>query len=181
MSSEISNIILPSFKPFDWAEKDEMLCVPLLDSKIEGYEDIPLVAFGIDHPEAFEFISNKNSLEPIKEIAYENILAEDAKILLIDTELPFLVVTNSYFACEKILDKEFMLYLSEKLGAEFLAIGLPRKGEMFVTNAINSIENISRFRFIVENKYEEINERPSLSKTLFLVQDGLISGIMIPR
>jgi uncharacterized protein YtpQ (UPF0354 family) len=91
------------------------------------------------------------------------------------------VVGGNYYAAEKILDKNFMNDIQQKHGYEMLAVGIPRKGTMYITNGILSLESTSAFMKVVAMKFNEKEQTKPISTTIFIVQDGEISGVIQPK
>ena len=62
-----------------------------------------------------------------------------------------------------------------------LAVGIPRKGTMYITNGILSVESTSKFMQVVAMKFNEKEQTKPISNTIFIVQDGAVSGVIQPK
>lgn len=172
-------LTLPSFKPWNWKDKDTNAVKPLLEKGSLEVEDIPWVGLGIEYPELFEFYNKQEiNFDNFFDRAVRNLGMIKVSRALISRRYRIMQVYNSYFACEKILDQNFMKSLHEELKTDLLLVGLPRKGEMLVTD-FSKPGNAKKLRTLVEARYAEELKRPALTKTLFLIKNGKILGIAL--
>ncbi len=174
-------VLMPSLKPAGDASRDAVMQQPLLKATVPG-NDIPFICYGIDTPDRFIPLRPGDSPDPLAKI-------HDACVVNLKTVLPviheadmggfkMLLVTGHYYACEKILDPGFMKKMQLQLGADMLAVSLPRKGTMYVTSGIMETGLLRKFEQITAMKYGENEQAPAMSKTVFTVQDGELVGII---
>ncbi len=175
------SLIMPNLKPANWEQAKAILCTPLLD-RMGNLADIPLIAFGYDRPDHFEFIpAGKLPLpeDEIRTAAMDNICAEQATVDESDMGgFKMMVVTGSYFAAEKILDTNFMQQMQHRLDAPLLAVSIPRKGTMYIANGVMPTDQLNTVCRVTEMKYNENEREPALSKQVFTVQNGDVVGLL---
>ena len=87
----------------------------------------------------------------------------------------FLAITNSFFATEKLLDQPFMRQLHARLGAPLLAVTVPRRGLMFVTDAAPSDPPRAMSILAAITEQESTTSR-RISKAILLVSEGAVVG-----
>jgi hypothetical protein len=174
-----------SIRPSTWGPRDVSIGEPLMDpSKIPG-TDVPWVAYGRDQPNTFAIKmkgkdpSGDPKVEELKPEALANLRKIEVQVDKVELELlTFYVVSDSYFACEKILDVVFMKAMAMKLDAKLLAIGIPEKGRMFVMDAISPPDKMAGFMAIVRGVHAKNEGNRAISPTVFLVSDGLLTGVV---
>lgn len=170
--------ILPSIKPHSFPELTNVMHEPLLDYKYDG---MPYIVYGKDTEIAHvPFLNNAEvSKEEAKRESLQNIKNCDVTIDEFDTgEFKIILCTGGYYAAEKILDVDFMNGIQQKLGAEMLVVSLPRKGCMYIANAILPPDQINKFSMFTQLKYNEDENTQPISTILFTVKDGVIAGLI---
>ncbi len=178
-AEEPSGPLLPNLKAPDWPQRELVVCQPLVDEGDWKPGELPLIAYGNDRPHTFGLL-HKNSLpapdlpalrkEAIANLAQVGVAVEELEVL----GLRLRVIHDSYFAAEKILDRDFMRSLAVLLDAQMLAVAIPRKCMMVVADATQS--DIPKLVAIARGKFAEDAEEPALVPTVFLLHDGLIAG-----
>lgn len=174
-------VLMPSLKPAGDASRDAVMQQPLFKHTLPG-NDIPFISYGIDTPDRFIPLRPGDSPDPLEKIHQACVAnLKTVSPVLHEAEMggfKMLLVTGHYYACEKILDPSFMKKLQQQLGADLLAVSLPRKGTMYVTNGIMETGLLGKFEAITAMKYGENEQAPPMSKTIFTVQDGVLVGII---
>ena len=176
--------ILCAFKPADWA--DQVLYSLLLENHVPGTPPPPIIAYGRDYPNTFAYYHRDNDtdddVDALREQALANLAGVDVEVDEIDVsdELQLISVHGSFFAAEKVLDRDFMLELHGRLGAELLAVGIPKKGLMLVTSAIQSPELIGGFVRICEHEFES-DPGGALYPLPLIVSEGDVVGVAVPQ
>jgi len=170
--------LLPSLKPSAWPMLLKVLHEPLL-----AYEsdDMPYVVYGKNTDIAHAPLPADSDipLSEAKSLSLKNIQNCQVSVDEFNAgDFTILICSGGYYAAEKILDVTFMKNLQARFGTDMLAAGLPRKGCMFVTNALQSKEIIGKFSMFVSLKHNENEQTVPLSKTLFLLKDGVLSGVI---
>jgi hypothetical protein len=182
LDAAIEKLMMPSLQPFNWEHKDVLFCEPLL----KHGENIPLITIGADRPEMFEPLqrtpNNEKHYDLFRAAAFRNITKIDLKTQDVKMgDFVMTVVVGSYYAAEKILDKNFMFDIQKKHDYHMLAVALPRKGTMYVTNGILQPQVMGKFMQVAAMKFGENEQTKPLSTTIFIVQDGEISGVIQPQ
>ena len=176
---------LLTLKPSDWPGSEQAVCEPMMVDWEKIGCDVPLIVYGDDRPNSFAMYTKdgerEKNIPELRRRATANLvdIAVGIEPVALD-ELRFLVVHGSYYAAEKILDVEFMKTLHVRIGSEVLAAAVPRKGELLVTNAVVQPPTMFGFLSIVEGSHKKKDGPPPLSPTVFLVQEGKISGVVRP-
>lgn len=176
--------VLLAFKPADWA--DQVVCTRLLDKEVPGIPAPPIIAYGRDYPNTFAYYHRDNEggedVEALRAEALENLSGIEVEVDVIEVgdDLELVSVHGSFFAAEKVLDQAFMLEMHERVGSDLLAVGIPKKGLMLVTGAIQDPETIGGFVRICEHEFDS-DPGGALYPLPLLVQDGEVVGVAVPK
>lgn len=186
LDDEIDRMMRPSLQPHNWEHKNIMLYEDILKNSSAMKADIPILCFGMDKPDMFEPLqktpNNEKYFKLFKDAAIKNIVKEQVTVNDVGMgDFTMTVVSGSYYAAEKILDKEFMKKIQQERNYPMLAVGLPRKGTLFIANGVLPPETIGKFIQVIGFKYGENEPAKPLSKTAFIVQQGELSGIISPQ
>lgn len=187
MSSE--NPLLPALKPNDWQAKEHAIYQPLVEDQKSDY--MPWLAFGYDLPHTFQFLSAKDlpedasphQIDLMKQAAIRNLRERPARWqtenikLGLFKRLHILLCTDDYLAAERILDADFMHEAHERLKAEMLAVGIPRRGLLLATSAKAPEDQLKRFGAAVSAQYHRADS-PPITPLVFIVAKGQIVGLM---
>jgi hypothetical protein len=172
--------ILPSLRPREDAVRHSFLWTPLIEAESDA---VPVIAYGNDSPTAFGLMTSPDSdgrLDEVRSAALTNIRAQEVEVEVQETGdgEPVAVVTGSFFATEKLLDPVFMRAQARRLGADVLAVGVPRRGLMLVA-PVTSPGMLSGMMTLVAHEYEQGGSR-AISPLLLVVQDGEVIGLARP-
>ncbi len=171
--------ILFTLKPAAWAADNDMVSEPLAELGSAG-ADVPFLVYGRDHPNTFAMFKRGETPRDLAELRREalaNLADIEVEVEKVELErLTFWVVHGNYFAGEKLLDAAFMARLHAEIG-ELLAVTLPEKGRLFVTNAVADPEAIGGFVSLARGVYERNEGGRALAPTVFLVSDAKIVGV----
>jgi hypothetical protein len=183
---DVERYLMPSLQPHNWEHRQHMVNEPLLEHGTKMGADIPLLTIGMDKPDVFDPIhktpNNEKNYAVYRAAAMKNITRLDVKRGDVDMgSFRMTVVTGSYYAAEKVFDKEYMRRIQADLGVPMLAVGLPRKGTMYITNGILPPDDLGKFMQVIGFKYSENEQTKPLSRTVFIVQDGTLNGVIQPR
>lgn len=174
--------LMPSLRDRRMVELDEVVWQAVL-AESAGPPDLPIIVCGIDGENTFGMIRRdavRESTErddPMDE-ALRNLAAERVQTeSLRADDVAMLVVTGSFYAAEKVLDRAFMQSLHRELGAELLAAAVPTRGLLMVTAAHREAAQIAHFAALARMRYDEGGGR-AISPTVLLVSDGSIAGFV---
>ncbi|HVV87714.1 MAG TPA: hypothetical protein VHE35_31960 [Kofleriaceae bacterium] len=137
----------------------------------------PVIAYGHDTPETFgAFLAERaGDLDVAHGKAMANLREQEVTTEEVDLEgVSMLAVSGSYYAAEKLLDRDFMRGLHRRLGHEILAASVPRRGLMFVT----AVERSDKRELLVlqaATRHEAKTTR-AISEAILLVKDGAVAG-----
>jgi hypothetical protein len=92
-------------------------------------------------------------------------------------KLKMLICGDDYFAAERILDPGFMREGQAKLGADALAVGIPRRGFMIATDGKQPMDRLGVFAGAVSTQYHRADS-PPITPAIFAVIDGRIVGML---
>ncbi|MBC7809764.1 MAG: hypothetical protein H7175_01385 [Burkholderiales bacterium] len=179
----MSDILLPALKDARWPSSTMVVCrqlAPELDSP-----HIPYVAFGYDRPHTFEFLNREGlpdlgrTAEEIERIAVNNLLQRPAEWQHYGSkdDIEMLLWDGDYFAAEHILNADFMRDAQLILEAYILAVGIPRRGLLLVTNGVQPPEKLRAFGAVVSAQFYRAESAP-ISPVVFGVKDGQIVGML---
>ncbi len=175
-TSRMDGPVLPSLRKRADALREKMLFKPLLERADD--QDVPVIAYGSDGERTFGIITTEHGrdLQELHDAALINIAKQEVKVDRIDiADVDVVVVNDSFFATEKLLDRAFMRKLHRDLGAEMLAVATPCRGLMFVTNAAPSdpMRSMTLLRLMIE---KESQTTRSIAPAILLVRDGEVVG-----
>lgn len=165
--------VLPSLRTRGEAVAQNMTFRPLL-SDAAG-DDIPVIAYGTDSPTQFGLITGKanEDVDALHAKAIANLIAQQVQVEEISGEL--LVVTDNFFATEKLLDEAFMQSLQQRLKAKLLAVTVPRRGLMFVMDGMPR-DPQRGMAILAGLTAKEGGTSRRISSAILLVQDGKVVG-----
>ncbi|HEU0035379.1 MAG TPA: hypothetical protein VFQ53_32440 [Kofleriaceae bacterium] len=170
--------LMPSLRMRDAVELDEIVWQSLLPEGAPS--ELPIVVCGIDGESTFGMIRREALDRPSAEafdIALANLAEEDVEVELMTVGgLALAVVSGSFYAAEKLLDRAFMQTLHDRLGSELLACAAPTRGLLLVTGAGEAYE-ISRFAALVRMRHDEAGGR-AISASVLLVSAGEVAGFV---
>jgi hypothetical protein len=176
--------LLVGLKPSSWGAKDEMVCEPMVDLGHATGADVPLIVYGHDHPNTFAMFKrgeDMRDLETMRAEAIANLAGVEIEVEKVALDaLTFWIGHGSYFAAEKLLDVAFMQSMHAHIG-ELLAVAVPEKGRLFMTNAVAEAERIASFLALARGVFERNEGGRQLSPTVFLVSEGKIVGVAQPQ
>lgn len=172
--------LLPSLRSKKEAEASSLLWRPLLRGE---HDDVPVIAYGADGDQTFGLLQRPKHEPRAEEVhakAMANVRGQDVDVQELEVgELEVLAVSGSFFATEKLLDPVFMKELHERLGAPLLAVGVPRRGLMFVASAVQEPQRIGILAAMIGHEHEKGGSR-AISSAVILVSDGEPTGIALP-
>jgi hypothetical protein len=172
--------VLLTLKAMNWDGHEEMRCQPLF-TPTDPKALVPWVVYGEDLPHSFRYFTKEETREQeLSELharALENLKAihmEPERLELLGS--PLLVVLGHHYTAEKVMDVEFMRSLHERLGADWLMVGIPRRGSLIAAKARGETSFVQGFRFVCEKQFRRGDFEP-LCPTPLLLHEGKISGI----
>ncbi|MBA3499883.1 MAG: hypothetical protein M4D80_19045 [Myxococcota bacterium] len=172
--------LMPSLRDRRSVELDEIVWRSVL-TEATAPADLPIVVCGIDGENTFGMI-RREAIEQTPEdamaSALANLAAEHVDIEEVRYgELHLFVVSGSFYAAEKILDKALVDRLHDRLGSDLLAAAVPTRGLLIVTTAQLEPSQMARFAALVATRYEEAGGR-AISPTILLLRGGQIAGFV---
>lgn len=166
-------------KAMDWAGSEEMRCQPLVELQAPKAR-VPWLVYGEDLPHAFRYFTKEETRDQeigaLHARALENLKGlpvEMGEVELLGS--PMLLVTGNHYAAEKVMDIDFMRSLHERLGADWLMVGIPRRGHLFATKARKESAFVKSFHHVCEAQFRR-GELEPISPTPLLMHEGRISG-----
>ena len=153
--------------------RDRGICRELLASGPR----FPLIFLGHDQPNSFGYLpagtpdSDRSFSEALANLARLELPAEEQEI----AGLKFLVVSDHYYASEKILDRAFMQSLHRRLDAELLTAAIPHKGVLVVSRDVVP-PFVVGIKTMAETLHAGADGGTALSPLVFLLKDGEVVG-----
>jgi hypothetical protein len=182
--------LLPLLKEGIWKGRDMSICKPLLGTEQLG--DVPLLAFGYDRPNTFEFLSKDKGgdFERLQKEAIANLRARPAKwrvarstggFLGFGKKPQLLIFDGDFFAAERVLDEEFLREAQRLLKTQLVAVGIPARGVIFAADGMPKGNDphleIGAFVAMMANIYRtSARDTAPISPTVFTAQDGKLIG-----
>lgn len=169
--------LMPSLRARADVMLDEILWRPVVDD--EAPKDLPIIVCGIDGERTFAMLRKEalpTSAEQALAEAYANLAEETVQcdVLPFD-DAKIIIVSGSFYAAEKLLDRDFMRSLHVDLGADLLAAAAPARGCLLVGKITGAPEAIARFTQLARTRHDQSGGR-SISPAVMLVSDGRVAG-----
>jgi hypothetical protein len=170
--------LMPSLRARDTVDLDEVVWRPLIEENENIH--LPIVVCGVDGENTFGMIRREALAKDANDAgaeALKNLVAEPVTVDEIHAEgMVILVVGGSFYAAEKILDREFLRPLHAELDATVLAAATPARGLLMLTSA-DDRSHLSRFEALVQLRHHDSGGR-AISPAILLVTDGEITGTL---
>ena len=171
--------LMPSLRHRGDVALDEVVWHALL-SEPEAI-DLPVVVCGVDGETTFGMIRRDaidRPAEDAMEAALANLSEETVEIENLQLEgLSVRVITGSFYAAEKLLDREFMRGMHAELDAPMLVAAVPARGLLVVAAAHTERDLLARFIALVALHFEESGGR-AISSSVMLVTEGRVDGFV---
>ncbi len=166
--------LMPSLRARREVALDEVVWRPVVDD--EAPKDLPIVVCGVEGERTFAML-RKETLPKTPERALAEAYANLADETVQCDELPgqIILVSGSFYAAEKLLDRDFMRSLHDDLGADLLAAAAPARGALLVGKITDEPEAIARFTELARSRHRAAGAR-SISPAVMLVSDGRVAG-----
>ena len=169
--------LMPSLRHRRDVILEEVVWRPVVSD--EAPQDLPIVVCGIDGESTFGMLRREALPKPpdealeeaIANVAFEQVQCDELEI----GDDTIVIVTGSFYAAEKLLDREFMRTLHRDLGADLLAAATPSRGCLLVGALTDEPATIARFANLTRARHDESGGR-SISPAVMLVSDGRVAG-----
>jgi hypothetical protein len=172
-----SGRLMPSLRDRRDVELEEVVWRPLLDEAEPAA--LPIVVCGLDGESTFGMV-RREALPKSPEIAFEEAMRNlgDEEVQSEEVEigdLPVVIVSGSFYAAEKLLDRGFLLGLHDDLETDYLAVAAPARGCMLATAMRHDAAALARFAAIARARYDGGGGR-AISPAVLIVEAGRVVG-----
>jgi hypothetical protein len=168
--------LMPSLRHRRDVVLDEVVWKPVVADDLSAPHDLPIVVCGVDGESTFGMLRREALPKPPDAALAEaiaNVAAEQVQCDIVGDSI--IVVTGSFYAAEKLLDREFMRTLHRDLGADLLAVATPARGCLLVGALDDEPATIARFAGLARARHDNSGGR-SISPAVMLVADGRVAG-----
>jgi hypothetical protein len=169
--------LMPSLRARRDVQLDEVVWQPVLADEVPS--DLPIIVCGIDGESTFGMIRREALAKPPESALAEALanLADEAvqSERLVLGELEVVIVSGSFYAAEKILDRELMTELHAELDAEVLVAATPARGQLLVAAATHDPTALAQFTQLARRRHDESGGR-AISPAVLLVSGGRVAG-----
>jgi len=146
---------------------------------VSDKKNSPIILYGEDQG---NLIMYSPSVSPeadqkIKEQALQNLKQINVPVQIENVQGNDILIAQHEYASEKILDKDFLLQISKKLGSSSILVGIPVKGFLAACAQGKGDNNLYG---AVNNMYKNPQTYP-ISNSLFFVQNGEIEMMSVPK
>jgi hypothetical protein len=166
--------LMPSLRNPRDVELDEVVWRPVLADDADA--DLPIIVCGLDGESTFGMLRREALARPVDVAhaeALHNLAAETVESEPIEVgELPVMVVSGSFYAAEKLIDRAFMLGLHRALGCELLYAAAPSRGVLLAAPALTDVTGLARFAQLVRLRHDEGGSR-AISPAVLLIKGGV--------
>jgi hypothetical protein len=166
--------LMPSLRDRRDVVLDDIVWRPLIPD--DAPTDLPIIVCGVDGETTFGMLKKEAIIKTHEQAmaeAYAN-LADEA-VECDEVANGIVLVSGSFYAAEKLLDREFMRSLHDDLGAELLAAAAPARGCLLVGRITDEPAAIARFAELARIRHDESGGR-SISPAVMLVSAGRVAG-----
>ncbi|MFT3696088.1 MAG: hypothetical protein QM831_23320 [Kofleriaceae bacterium] len=166
--------LMPSLRDRRDVVLDEIVWRPVLGD--DAPQDLPIIVCGIDGESTFGMMRKEALGKPPGDAfaeALANLAAEEVQCDEVGAGI--VCVSGSFYAAEKLLDRELMRRLHDELGADVLAAATPARGCLLVGRITDEPAAIARFAELARKRHDESGQR-SISPAVMLVSDGRVAG-----
>jgi len=173
--------VYPILKPHDWAHRQIVAHRQLM----EGAEGAPIVAFGSDTGEQYQFVPRDkvDDVEGLYAEALANLTALDYPWELGDSRgLRFAASSGKEFSAEKILDPAAMRRCHELLEADRVVAVAPRRTCLMATRYGLTDAEMDLFVRLAEYTYRDDSYgHAPISPAFFVLEDGHVKQILFAK
>lgn len=166
--------LLPVLKQAGYKENEQVF----FKEKLIDSTAAPVIAYGTDEGNriAYEGAINEadfsSRLPGIRQQALINLQAIVPEVEVQEAEgTKIAFVSGHEYACEKIMDVDFMKNIARKVGCHQLMVGIPFKGTLIAADANSGIK--FKFPAIIKNYFDNPQSEP-ISDMVFILQNGEI-------
>lgn len=180
--------LLPALKAYDWAYADKAICRKLVTGMDVPY--MPYLAFGYDHPNTFEFLMREEGVEldlqqinvlegaAVRHLRERPVNWQEERVRLgFLRRLKMLVCQDDFLTSERIVDTKFMQEAQNRLKTDLLAVGIPARSMLLVTDGRQNKQTLAAFANLVSLQYHQAEWMPITPMT-FALHDGKIVGVL---
>jgi hypothetical protein len=168
---------MPSLRQRRDVVLDEVVWRPVISD--DAPSDLPIVVCGIDGESTYGMLRREALPKPPERALDEAIANLESEVVQCEEiaigDTPILVISGSFYAAEKLLDRAFMRSLHRTLAAELLAAATPARGCLLVAALVDEPVAIARFSGLARTRYDEAGGR-SISPAVVLISDGRVAG-----
>ncbi|HEY6040137.1 MAG TPA: hypothetical protein VIV58_37900, partial [Kofleriaceae bacterium] len=128
--------LMPSLRDRRDVILDEIVWRPVVSD--DAPPDLPIIVCGVDGESTFGMLRKEALPKPPEAAlaeAYANLADEEVQLDDVvggDGDARIILVSGSFYAAEKVLDREFMRSLHDDLGADLIAAAAPARGCLLV-------------------------------------------------
>lgn len=169
--------LMPSLRDRDGVDLDELVWRTMLPEQSAGV--LPIVVCGLDGENTFGMLRRdalSRSPDDVWAEALANLAAEEVELgELVSGDVSMIVVSDSFYAAEKLLDHAQLHALHTHLDAPLLLAATPARGGLLVTAYDDGVD--TRFAAVVRKKYDAAGNR-AISPVVWIVEDGRVTGML---
>ncbi len=138
--------------------------------------DAPIVVCGVDGEVTFGMMRRETLGARTAEEVFARALENLAQEVVEESDLPgveqqIVMISGSFYAAEKILDRAYLKQLQAELRCAALAVAMPGRGELLVSPDTDDGRLLAQFAAIVRARHAEMGHQ-QISACILLVEDG---------
>ncbi|MBK9193138.1 MAG: hypothetical protein IPM77_17470 [Crocinitomicaceae bacterium] len=165
--------ILPVLKPK--AEFNKQNERGMFIDKLMEFDESPFVMYGTDMGQMVAYSQSSSVEENLKtkNQALSNLMKLDVNLNFENMQGMKVAFAQHEYAAEKILDIEFLKFISNKLNSKEIVIGIPVKG-FFA--AVSKDSNLLKFGAVIKKQFHNPQQTYGISEFLFVAEDGILTN-----
>jgi hypothetical protein len=185
-------LLLPKLRHTRWIGWTEVAGRDLFDKPVAN--GLPRLGVGEDTPQRFSFVTPEGLADAhrtwgdVESVALANLRKRPATwtvtkkrggVLGIGAKPARLSFVDE-FACERLLDADFLNQAHRLLATELLAVAVPARGIIFAGRGVADLAEMSEFLAVAERAFCDVpaNMEP-VSPAVFAVQAGKLVGVVL--
>jgi hypothetical protein len=181
-------LLLPKLRHTRWIGWTEVAGRDLFDRPMAS--GLPRVGVGEDTPERFTFVApdGDRSFDELETIAIANLRKRPVSWsvkkmrsgLLGLGKKPIQLQLIDEWACERLLDRDFLGQAHRLLDQEVLAVAAPARGLLYAAPGIAGPDPLAAFLSLAERAFVNVPEdMEPISPAVFTVQQGRLTGVIL--
>lgn len=156
--------------------------IGLVSEPLVGGPDLPSIVYAHDHPRSVAYLNSDSSplsLEDARAQARDFYRQIQVELTEVSDDPPIWFLEGSYYAPEKLLDREYMEGLHARFETDFMLVGVPVRGlAAIMPLQVSPDEAAAQMRAVLERAQADVAPAERISTVPFIMSSGEIVGFV---